>query len=220
MARLRKAGRILRNPDAVAAAARAMVKCEKDYFAIEPRVLFTRQAPIELELGAGRGDFIIERARLMPQRNFLAVELAGVVVQLLATRAGRAGIENLRVARVDARTMVNLLLGDQSVAACHIYFPDPWPKEAQAKHRLFTPRLVTNLGRILEPGAPLYIATDVADYADIIFAMLDAGGFRRIDAEVPGASKSGFAHKFIAQGRPIYAGAFMLRIAESVIQTA
>lgn len=199
----------MRNPEALQAAARAMIACTGAAFAIEPGLIFARSAPLEVELGAGRGDFIIERARLIPARNFLAIELAGVVAQMLATRAGRACIENLRVARMDARTLVNLLLPDHSVAGYHIYFPDPWPKGRQAKHRLFTPYLVCNLARTLIPGAPLYIATDVREYADTIFAMVEAAGFHRSTMEVPGAAQTGFARKFIAEGRPVYAVAFV-----------
>lgn len=211
MARLRKASRGWRDDDARAAATRVMVPCDGAYFTIEPQSLFGRQAPLEIEIGAGRGDFIIERAAVMPERDFIAVELAGAVAQLMAARAGRRGLVNLRVARMDARPLANLILPARRVAAYHIYFPDPWPKERHLKHRLFTPPFAASLGRTLADGAPLYIATDVADYAAAIFVMLAEAGLARVDIPVPGASETGFARKFIAAGRPVYAGAFMRR---------
>lgn len=208
MSRIRKGSRVWTGAERLAAAARVMVPNGGDYFTIEPRALFGREAPLEVELGAGRGDFIIARAAAFPERNFLAVEMAGTIAQLMAIRAGRAGLENLRVARMDARPLVNLMLPDASVAAYHIYFPDPWPKERHVKHRLFAPAFAAGLRRTLRPGAPLYVATDVADYAAAIFAMLGAAGFVRVQSAAPGAELTGFAMKFRAQGRAVHAGAF------------
>jgi tRNA (guanine-N7-)-methyltransferase len=128
----------------------------------------------------------------------------------MAVRAGRRSLTNLRVLRMDARPLINLMLAPRCLSACHIYFPDPWPKERHVKHRLFTPALVRGLTRVLRPDAPLYIATDVREYAAAIFPMVEGAGFVRSDSAVPGASATGFARKFIAAGRPVYAGAFQL----------
>ncbi len=208
MSRIRKGSRVWSGAERLAAAARVMVPNGGDYFTIEPDALFARVAPLEIELGAGRGDFIIARAAAYPERNFLAVELAGTIAQLMAIRAGRAGLDNLRVARMDARPLVNLMLPEASVAAYHIYFPDPWPKERHVKHRLFNPILIAGLKRTLRHAAPLYVATDVAAYAEAIFAALGAAGFVRVDDAAPGAELTGFAMKFRAQGRAVHAGAF------------
>ncbi len=209
MARMRKAARLWRDDEAYAAAARIIVPGQVDYFAVTPCELFGREAPLEVELGAGRGDFIIERAASMPDHDFIAVEIAASVAQLMALRAARRNLTNLRVLRMDARPLIHLMLEPRKVSACHIYFPDPWPKERQSKHRLFTPNLVQGLRRVLAPGAPLYVATDIEDYARMIFAILENANFTRInDAPVPGASLTGFARKFLAEGREIYAATF------------
>ena len=208
MARLRKAGRIWNRPQSRGFAARVMIPDDGDLFAIDPAGLFGRVAPLEVELGSGRGEFIVERASLLPEINFLAVELAGAVVKMLSVRAGQSGLNNLRVARMDARTLVNLMLPDRSVSAYHIYFPDPWPKERHLKHRLFTPHLVASLKRTLCTGTPVYVATDVEDYAQQIFATLAAGGFRRAELPVPGERSTGFARKYLAAGKAVYSGSF------------
>jgi tRNA (guanine-N7-)-methyltransferase len=210
MSRLRKGSRVWRSEE-VAAASRVLVACAGPVFTIEPRTLFERTAPLEIEIGAGRGDFILERAVRAPERNFLAVELAATIAQLMAVRAGRSGLNNLKVARMDARTLVNLMLPAASVDAFHIYFPDPWPKERHLKHRLFTDWFVASLKVRLKPNAPLFVATDVAEYADGIFAMLSAGGFVRSELAVPGAESTGFAMRFRAAGKPIHAGAYVAR---------
>ena len=209
MARLRKTSRLWRSDEARATAALTMVADNGPLFAVDPTALFGRPAPLEIEIGAGRGDFIIERATATPAVNFIAAELAANVAQLLAIRAGRSGLKNLRVVRMDARTLVNLMIAPGSVSAYHVYFPDPWPRKRDLKHRLFTPWLVTNLRRTLKRDAPLYVATDVAEYADEIFIMLAEAGFARAALAVPGAMATGYARKFVAEGRTVYCGAFV-----------
>ncbi len=207
MSRLRKASRLWR-PEASDAAAHALVGQDALVCTIDPAAIFERRAPLEIELGAGRGDFILDYARSHPDRNFLAVELSGTISRLLAVRCGRSGLANLRVARMDARTLVNLMLPGASVAAFHIYFPDPWPKERHAKHRLFTPFLVRNLLRTLDPAGRIYAASDVEGWAAEMFSMLEGGGFVRVAEEPPGAARSGFARKYLAQGKAVFGASF------------
>jgi tRNA (guanine-N7-)-methyltransferase len=208
MSRLRKASRVWHD-DAREDASRAMLAQNVDYFTIEPDAIFGRRAPLEIEIGAGRGDFMLEYAAENPATNFLAIELSGTVGQLLAMRCGRAELPNVKVAKMDARTLVNLMLPDMSVAAFHIYYPDPWPKERHIKHRMVTPFFVGNLARTLQTDGAVYAASDVKEWAAEIFAMLDDGGFRRLAKEPPGAKRSAFGRKYMAQGKPVYFASFM-----------
>jgi tRNA (guanine-N7-)-methyltransferase len=200
---------VWRDEGAREAASRVMLSQEVAYFTIEPNAIFARRAPLEIEIGAGKGEFILEYASSNPERNFLAIELSGTVGQLLAVRCGRAELPNVRVARMDARALVNLMLPDASVAAFHIYYPDPWPKERHIKHRMVSPYFVRNLARTLTPDGAIYAASDVKEWAEEIFAMLEAGGFRRIEKEPPGARRSGFGRKYMAQGKPVYFASFV-----------
>jgi tRNA (guanine-N7-)-methyltransferase len=205
MSRLRKAGKVWNRPGARVAAERVLFD-PPDLFAIDPAAIFARAGALEVEIGAGKGEYIVERAAQFPERNFLAVELSGVISRMLAVRCGRAELGNVRVVRMDARTLVNLMLPDLSVAAFHIYFPDPWPKERHHKHRMFTDRTVASLRRTLAPGGRLFVATDVPQYAAEIEQMLAAGGFARAGIEAPGGTSTGFARKFIAAARPVFQG--------------
>lgn len=208
MARLRKAGRIWRKPEARACAGRVLIEACDGVFSIDPSAIFERAAPLEIELGAGRGDFIVARAAEFPERNFIAVELSAVVSRMLAVRCGAAGLVNLRVVRMDARPLVGLMLAPRSVSAYHIYFPDPWPKERHHKHRLFTPRLAAGLARTIAMDGLLCVATDVGGYAAEIFPMLEAAGFMRVVESAPGAGATAFARKFMAIGKPVFAATF------------
>jgi len=199
---------VWRDEAALEAASRAMLSQNVDYFTIEPEAIFGRRAPLEIEIGAGKGDFILEYAAANPERNFLAIELSGTVGQLLAVRCGRAELPNVKVAKMDARTLVNLMLPDSSVAAYHIYYPDPWPKERHIKHRMVSPIFVHNLARTLAHDGAVYAASDVREWAEEIFAMLEGGGFRRIEKEPPGAKRSAFGRKYMAAGKPVYFASF------------
>lgn len=208
MARLRKTFRYRRG-DAIEAARRALIGGVGSVFEVDSAAIFGRRAPLEVEIGAGRGDFIIARSRAHPERDFLAVERPGGVAQMLATRCGRMGRGNLRAAAMDGRTLVNLLLGEHSVAAYHVYFPDPWPKARHAKHRLFTPFFVGSLLRTLERGGLVYVATDVKARASEIFAMFEEAGFRRLVDDAAGAHDSAFGRKYRAQGKAVFAATFV-----------
>ena len=199
-----------RDPEKRALAMRALVAEDGPLYAIEPARLFGRRAPLEVELGAGRGDFIIEYAAQRPECDFLAVELAASVARVLALRAARRGLDNLRVARMDARTLINLMLPDASLSACHIYFPDPWLTLSQRKHRMFSTGFAQRLKRVLAPAALVHVATDVEPYAAEMFAMLLAAGFRRVGVLAPGARASGFGLKYLAQGKPVFSGSFAI----------
>jgi tRNA (guanine-N7-)-methyltransferase len=208
MSRLRNASRVWRDPEGIQAAARVMLSQDVAAFTVEPDQIFSRPAPLEVEIGAGKGDFILEYAATHPEHNFLAVELSGTVGQLLAVRCGHAELPNVRVAKMDARTLVNLMLPDHSVAAYHIYYPDPWPKERHVKHRMVSPYFVNNLARTLAAGGSIYAASDVSHWAAEIFAMLEAAGFRRVGKEPPGARRSAFGRKYLASGRQVYFASF------------
>jgi len=199
-----------RDPEHRALATRILVAEDGPLYTIDPQLLFGRRAPLEAELGAGRGDFIVEYAAERPDRDFLAVELAASVARVAALRVARRGLANVRVARMDARTLINLMLPDASLSACHVYFPDPWLTLSERKHRMFSPGFAKRLRRVLAPGAPVHVATDVEPYAMEMFAMLDDAGFRRIEIAAPGASSSGFARKYLAQGKRLFCASFAL----------
>jgi tRNA (guanine-N(7)-)-methyltransferase len=186
-----------------------------EYFSIEPERFFANAAPLEVELGSGKGDFILERARQFPQHNFLAIELAGSVFQWLALQVVRSKLDNLRALRADARPAVNLMLPGGAVRAFHIYFPDPWPKSRHSKHRLFTPSTVVGLARCLESGGRIYVATDVDWYFDEIVDLFARQGFRLAPESVSGARRTNFGRRFAAAGTAIHAGCFQLEEADA-----
>lgn len=173
---------------------------------IEPldlAVLFGRDAPVEVDLGCGDGGFLLRYAPQRPERNFLGVERLLGRIRKLDRKAPRLGLTNLRALRVDAAYLVRYLLPPGSVAAFHIYFPDPWPKKRHRSRRLVNAAFAGALHRALGPGGTVYLRTDDADY----FAQMQeafAAGPGWVPVATPPellAVRTDFEEEFLAQGR-------------------
>ena len=177
--------------------------------------LFHRAGPVHIEIGSGKGTFLLNQARAHPEINFLGIEWANKFYRYSVDRIKRWQIDNVRILRTDARDFIGRFLQDESVQTYHIYFPDPWPKKRHHKRRFFAPANIKNVARTLSPGGQLRLATDHKDYFAVIReVLLDnreiAGLFDKIDffptdsADVGEWVGSNFERKYIKQGRDIY----------------
>ena len=126
--------------------------------------LFTQPQPTDLEIGCGDGGFLLEYAQRHSERNFLGVERLLGRVRKLSKRGQHAGLNNLRLLRIEARYVLDYLLPERAFSAVHIYFPDPWPKDKHARHRLIQPDFLPRIRRILAPAGLLYLRTDDPPY--------------------------------------------------------
>jgi len=182
---------------------------------VDPRVLFGNDRPIELEIGTGKGTFLLARARLRPDLNFMGIEWARAYCLYTADRLRRAGLTNVRMIRADAGAFVKDCLPDRSMWRIHAYFPDPWPKRKHRRRRLIQPAFVDQARRILQPGGQLLVVTDHPGYFHQIRSVLtDSPGFARVPMpKMTGAEDelvgTNFERKYIAQGRPLNAMALM-----------
>jgi tRNA (guanine-N7-)-methyltransferase len=169
--------------------------------------LFGRTAPVDVEIGSGKGKFLLELAAARPERDVLAVERSAKYHRLCCERAARRGIGNVRLLRTTAEDLLYRLLDPRSVATFFILFPDPWPKKRHHKRRLVKPETVAALHRALAPGGRLLVKTDHEGYSEVIAGALGgATGFDTLDPEeaFSGLPITGFEHKYRVQGRPIY----------------
>jgi tRNA (guanine-N7-)-methyltransferase len=126
--------------------------------------LFGRAAPLEVEIGSGKGMFLASAGAARPERNFLGIELAKSYAHVAAARAAKQKLSNVRVIAGDALRVFSQILPDASAASVHIYFPDPWWKKRHHKRRVMTPALVKDVERVLQPGGALHFWTDVEEY--------------------------------------------------------
>jgi len=134
---------------------------------------FLAEAPVEIEIGSGRGEFILDRATQHTDRHFLAFEVKTKLMRRIARRAQRQGLENLWVSDDDARYTLPRLLSPASVDVFHILFPDPWWKPKHQVRRVFVPPFVDVLAILLRPNGLLRVATDVSGYALHIRELLE-----------------------------------------------
>jgi tRNA (guanine-N7-)-methyltransferase len=144
---------------------------------------FGRAAPVILEIGFGMGDATAQVARLMPQTNFLGVEVHEPGVGALLKRIGEQGLENLRLLQHDAVEVLQHMVPPESLAGVHLWFPDPWHKKRHHKRRLIQPDFLALLHTRLAPGGYLHCATDWQHYAEQMLELLSAAPGYRNTAE-------------------------------------
>jgi tRNA (guanine-N7-)-methyltransferase len=175
------------------------------------RTLFGNDHPVELEVGFGKGLFLITEAQARPEVNFLGVEIVRKYQLFTATRLAKRGLSNVRVACADVRLFLQRCVAAASLQAVHIYFPDPWWKKRHHKRRVFTADFVAECCRILQPGGKLHAATDVPEYADVMMQLLSTQPALR-PLPQPTAHEpahdldylTNFERKFRKQGKPIH----------------
>lgn len=168
--------------------------------------LLAAAGPWEVELGFGKGRFLLARAGGEPGGRFLGVEMASKYYRLAAQRAGRRRLANLALLRGEALYLMAAALPRRFAAAVHVYFPDPWPKSRHHKRRLFDPETVDLVVGLLAPGGRLLFATDFLEYGERVVEILeDYPGLRleRRGGPWPGGPRTNYEAKYIEEGRPI-----------------
>ena len=187
---------------------------------IDWQILFGNKHPVEVEIGFGKGRFLLEVSKQFPQINYIGVERAQKYVALTRERFEKyirhfsvdknsGKFQNVRLVWTDANYFITRYVPEESVQAYHIYFPDPWPKARQQKRRIFRNKdFLTAITRTLTlDGGKLYVATDYAEYFSEIQERLSelkelkpvpliSSGYQHIDTN--------FETKYRLEGRKIY----------------
>jgi tRNA (guanine-N7-)-methyltransferase len=135
---------------------------------------FGRHAPRVLEIGFGMGEATAQIAAAAPERDFIAVEVHTPGVGALLLRVEQAALSNVRIVQHDAVEVLRDMVAPQSLAAVHVFFPDPWHKKRHHKRRLVQPALAELVASRLEPGGVLHCATDWEPYAQQMLEVLGA----------------------------------------------
>jgi tRNA (guanine-N7-)-methyltransferase len=179
---------------------------------------FGNANPVEVEIGSGKGLFLVNAARQEPGHNFLGIEIARKYAKLAAGRLARNQIANAKIWPGDAKILLDRLVPDQSLHAVHIYFPDPWWKSRHKKRRVFNEALVVELERILASGGWLNLATDVEEYYGVMRELVDAHPrfteqplLDLRDPEHELDYLTNFERKYRLEGRPVYRANYLFR---------
>jgi tRNA (guanine-N7-)-methyltransferase len=128
--------------------------------------LFGRVAPLEVELGSGKGLFLQNAAQGTPEHDFLGVELAVRYARFTAARLAKRGLSNAVAVQGDGLRLFREWIPPESLAAVHVYFPDPWWKARHHKRRVMNEAFLADVVRTLQPGGRLHFWTDVKEYFD------------------------------------------------------
>lgn len=184
----------------------------------DPSLLF------EIEIGCGKGTFILEESKARPTTNFLGIEWEGEYFAYTADRLRRAQVTNARMLHGDAVEFLQWRVHSSIAQVIHLYFSDPWPKAKHHKNRVVRDQFLTQAHRVLVPGGELRIVTDHDDYwtwMEEHFArwttppghQSPAGPlhFERQEYKPPSAAGEGelagtnFERKYRREGRPFHA---------------
>ena len=177
---------------------------------IDWATLFGNCNPVEVEVGFGKGLFLLTSALDAPSVNFFGIEIVRKLQLYTATRMAVRNLTNVRLACSDAQPFMDVCIPDASVQAVHVYFPDPWWKKRHKKRRVFTSEFAAGAARILHSGGHLSIATDVEEYFGVMMKIVEELPTFRLISQSIDATKpekehlTNFERKAHEQGRAVY----------------
>jgi tRNA (guanine-N7-)-methyltransferase len=172
--------------------------------------LFGNDHPVEIEIGFGKGLFLVTSALANPATNYLGVEIERKLQLFTANRIAKRELRNVRLVKADGRLFLRDCVRADSVQAVHVYFPDPWWKQRHRKRRVFTAEFAAQCVRVLKPGGHLHLATDVEEYFHVIIelvakqAQMHRVSLTKMDAHPDDAEfQTNFERKSVMQGRSV-----------------
>jgi tRNA (guanine-N7-)-methyltransferase len=176
-------------------------------------MIFGNDHPVELEVGFGKGLFLLRAAQAFPEVNFVGIEILRSYQLFTAARLCKRRLGNVRLVCADARQLLRDSVAAASLHAIHVYFPDPWWKKRHHKRRVFTDECACLCARALRPGGHLHVVTDVEEYFGLIRDLLaqQVGLHRLPPPEIRRPEHdldylTNFERKFRKSGKPIYRG--------------
>lgn len=194
------------------------VPAPRDGEVVSLRSWFGSCDAFELEIGCGKGGFLLDRARRHPDIRFLGVEWANKYYKFAADRMKRWGLTNVRVMRTDARLLFLHHLPPACIDVLHLYHPDPWPKKRHYKRRLVQADFAAAAVRALRPDGRWLLQSDHREYfqqcIDVLKANPELEEIRWDEAGIDtGEDWAGtnFEIKYAREGRAIYRAAYRRR---------
>jgi len=147
--------------------------------------IFSRTAPLELEIGSGKGMFIAKAAGQFPQHNYLGIEISVKYARFSAARLIRLNRTNAVMVCGDAALILRDAIPNDTLAAVHVYFPDPWWKRAHRKRRVLRSEVLQLIESRLMPEGTLHFWTDVEEYFTSTLDLLATATTLKGPFEVP-----------------------------------
>ena len=189
---------------------------------VDWREIFGNDNPVEIDVGTGRGLFLVTAGMANPDINYLGIEVDYHEGRHAAARLKKQDLQNVRVWGGDANIAFDKHIPVKSAAAIHVYFPDPWWKRKHRRRRIFTDELVVRMATALIPEGFVHSWTDVENYFEVISNLMHhAPLFETLptpDEKTPQHDmdyRTSFERKKRKAGCPIYRGQWKLKPVET-----
>lgn len=178
---------------------------ETGFFRIDFETLFGNRNPVILEIGSGKGRFLISTAMERPDLNIIGIEKSLHYHRLIRDRILKRHLQNIRLINHDAFLVLRDMVPDASLEEIHIYFPDPWPRKKEQKRRIIRAEVLEQIRRTLVDGGMAIYVTDHREYFEVAAPLIEQ--HFRAERRIPGpddAPRTNYEAKYRAEGRPIY----------------
>jgi tRNA (guanine-N7-)-methyltransferase len=188
---------------------------EEDHVVVNPRQaglvrldlaqFFGNPNRVVLEIGSGKGRFLISSATEQPDVNFIGIEKSLHYHRVIRDRVLKRGLPNVRLINFDAFVVLRDMIPDASLSEIHIYFPDPWPRKREQKRRIIRAEALAEMRRTLVAGGSGIYVTDHREYFDVAAPLI--AEFFRAETRIPGPDdppRTNYEAKYREEGRGIY----------------
>ncbi len=171
--------------------------------------LFANSNPIYVEIGTGKGTFIIENAKRNPNINFIGIEKFDSVMVKVVEKAEAENLPNLLLIRMDATEIEKIF--DHEIDLIYLNFSDPWPKKRHAHRRLTSPIFLKRYQMIFKKNMNIEMKTDNRHLFEYSIMSFNEFGFKIDDIslnlhedDIENNIETEYEHKFSSKGFPIY----------------
>jgi tRNA (guanine-N7-)-methyltransferase len=172
---------------------------------LDPTGWFGNDQPVVLEIGSGKGRFLIDTATERPDLNVIGIEKSLHYFRVIRDRIEKRALQNVLLINYDAFPVLQKMLPDSSLAEIHIYFPDPWPRRKEQKRRIIRTDVLAEFERVLTPGGFGIYVTDHREYFEVAAPLIESRF--RAERRIPGPDdppRTNYEAKYREEGREIY----------------
>lgn len=172
------------------------------------KAYFKNNNPIKLEIGMGKGDFIVEQAKRNPNINFIGIEKQASVLLRAIEKQEELDLPNLYFLNIDAKNIEEIF--EKEIETLYLNFSDPWPKERHAKRRLTSPVFLNSYENIFKGEKHIEMKTDNKKLFEYSVKTLTDNGYKIIDIRLNlhedeiDNIQTEYERKFSNKGFPIY----------------